>query len=200
MRMRSARRLFVEGLENRRLLAGDVTVTRSGADLIVTGDNLSNTISIESDGNGGVRVNGFNDASAQPTSINGTPNGTFQSSAFSGAVIVNMNGGDDEVRLTRLQVSTASINLGEGNDDLVVGLQAAGETRFGNSTPVRLSVANNLTIIGAGGDDDIRLQSVYVGGSTVIDSGEQNDTITLLPAVSGATLANTSGRIDVVAH
>ena len=112
MRMHLARRLFVEGLEDRRLLAGDVTVTRSGADLYVTGDNLSNTISIESDGNGGVRVNGFNDASAAPTRINGTPNGTFQSSAFTGSVFVVMNEGDDEVRLTRLQVRAASINLG----------------------------------------------------------------------------------------
>lgn len=197
MRMLLSRRLFVEGLEDRRLLAGDVTVTRSGADLYVTGDNLSNTISIESDGNGGVRVNGFNDASAAPTSINGTPNGTFQSPAFTGSVFVVMNDGDDEVRLTRLQVKTASINLGAGNDDLVAGLQAVGEARFGNSTAVRLSVSENLTIIGLGGDDDIRLQSVYVAGSTVIDTGEQNDNITLLPAIGGATLADTSGRIDV---
>lgn len=197
MRMRSARRLFVEGLENRRLMAGDVAVSRSGADLYVTGDNLSNTISIESDGSGGVRVIGFNDANAQPTGINGTPNGTFQSAAFSGSVFVVMNDGDDAVRLTRLQVKTASINLGAGNDDLVAGLQAPGETRFGNSVPVRLSVAENLTVIGLGGDDDIRLQSVYVNGSAVIDTGEQNDSITLLPAVDGATLANTSGRIDV---
>ncbi len=82
MRMRLARRLFVEGLECRRLLAGDVTVTRSGADLVVTGDNLSNTISIESDGNGGVRVNGFNDAMGQATRINGTPNGSFSRLLF----------------------------------------------------------------------------------------------------------------------
>ncbi len=197
MRIRQARRLFVEGLENRQLLAGDVTVSRSGADLYVTGDNLSNTISIESDGSGGVRVNGFNDASAQPTSINGTPNGTFQSAAFSGSVFIEMNGGDDEVRFTRLQVKTAVVNLGEGNDDLVAGLQAADETRFGTSTPVRLSVAENLTIVGLGGDDDIRLQSVYVAGAAVIDTGEQNDTVTLLPGVDGATLADTSGRIDV---
>ncbi len=64
MRMRFARRLLVEDLENRRLLAGNVTVTRSGPDLFVTGDNLANTISIESNGSGGVRVSGFNDASA----------------------------------------------------------------------------------------------------------------------------------------
>lgn len=197
MRMRLGRRLFVEGLENRRLLAGDVTVSRSGADLYVTGDNLSNTISIESDGSGGVRVNGFNDANAQPTSINGTPNGTFQSASFSGSVFVVMNDGDDQVRFTRLQVQTASVNLGAGNDELVAGLQAVGETRFGTSQAVRLSVAQNFNIYGAGGDDDIRLQSVYVAGSSVIDTGEQNDAITLLPAVDGATLADTSGRIDV---
>lgn len=197
MRMRLARRLFVEGLETRRLLAGDVTVTRSGADLVVTGDSLSNTISIESDGNGGVRVNGFNDALAQPTSINGTPNGSFQSAAFSGSVFVVMNNGNDQVRLTRLQVRTASVNLGAGDDELVAGLQAAGETRFGNSPAVRLSVAENLNIIGLDGEDDIRLQSVYVAGSAVIDTGEQNDNISLLPGVDGATLADTSGRIDV---
>ncbi|MCC6511378.1 MAG: hypothetical protein IT423_19925 [Pirellulaceae bacterium] len=197
MRTHIARRLFVEGLENRRLLAGDVTVSRSGADLFVTGDGLSNTISIESDGNGGVRVNGFSDALAQPTSINGTPNGSFESANFSGSVFVVMNGGDDEVRLTRLQVQAASINLGEGNDDLVVGLQAANETRFGDSVPVRLSVAQNLNIFGGGGDDDIRLQSVYVAGSSVIDSGADNDSITLLPGVSGPTLADTAGRINV---
>lgn len=197
MRKRWARRLFVEGLENRRLLAGDVTVSRSGADLYVTGDNNSNTISIESDGSGGVRVNGFNDALAQPTSINGTPNGTYQSAAFSGSVFVVMNDGNDEVRITRLQVRTASINLGAGNDDLVAGLQAPGETRFGLSTPVRLSVAESLVVVGLDGQDDIRLQSVYVAGSAVIDTGEQNDTIALLPGVDGATLADTSGRIDV---
>jgi hypothetical protein len=108
-----------------------------------------------------------------------------------------MNNGDDEVRFTRLQVRTAVVNLGEGNDDLVAGLQALGETRFGNSVAVRLSVSENLTVVGAGGNDDIRLQSVYVAGAAVIDTGEQNDNITLLPGVSGSTLADTSGRIDV---
>ncbi len=76
MRMRFARRLLVEDLENRRLLAGNVTVTRSGPDLFVTGDNLANTISIESNGSGGVRVSGFNDASANHSN-QWCPNGTF---------------------------------------------------------------------------------------------------------------------------
>ncbi len=108
-----------------------------------------------------------------------------------------MNDGNDEVRLTRLQVRTASINLGAGNDELVAGLQSVGEDRFGPSPAVRLSVAENLNVFGLGGDDDIRLQSVYVAGSSLIDTGEQNDSITLLPGVDGATLADTSGRIDV---
>jgi hypothetical protein len=197
MRKPTSRALGVENLENRRLLAGNVTAARSGADLYVTGDSLSNTISIESDGNGGVRVIGFNDASGQPTQVNGSPNGSFRSPSFSGSVFVNMNDGNDRVRLTRLQLQTAHVNLGAGNDELVAGLQSSTETRFGTSIPVRLTVYQNFNIYGGTGADSVRLQSVYVAGSSVIDTGDQNDTVTLLPGVDGATLADTAQRIDV---
>jgi len=197
MRQRFSRRLIVENLENRRLLAGDVTVERSGPDLFVTGDSLSNTISIESDGNGGVRVIGFNDASAQPTSVNGVPNGSYRSPSFSGSVFVNMNDGNDQVRLTRLQLQTGVVNLGAGNDELIAGLQTTTETRFGTTSPLRLTVYQDFNIIGGTGDDTVRLQSVYVAGSSVIDTGDQNDTITLLPGVDGPSLAQTAQRIDV---
>ncbi len=108
-----------------------------------------------------------------------------------------MNDGDDEVRLTRLQVNTASINLGAGNDDLVAGFQATGETRFGNTAPGRLTVNQDFNVIGLAGADDIRVQSIFVGGSSVIDTGEQNDNIAILPAIAGSTLDATAGRFDV---
>jgi hypothetical protein len=197
MRKRISRRLYVENLENRRLLAGDVTVERSGADLYVTGDSLPNTISIESDGSGGVRVIGFNDQFGQPTSINGTPNGSYRSTNFSGNLFVNMNDGDDQVRLTRLQVQTAVLNLGAGNDELIAGLQSSTETRFGTTAPLRLTVNHDLVVVGGSGDDSVRLQSVYIAGSSTIDTGDHNDTITLLPGVDGPSLAQTAQRIDV---
>ncbi len=198
MRKRITRALNVESLEGRRLLAGDVTVTRSGADLFVTGDGLSNTVSIESDGAGGVRVIGFADASGQATRINGVANGTFNSAQFSGGVFVNMNAGDDAVRFTNLSARSLSVNLGTGNDSFVGGLQQTGETRFGATPSGRAWTSQYFNVIAGDGNDNIRLQSLYVASSMLIDTGEQNDTITILPGVEGTTVTNSTQRVDVM--
>ena len=62
---RRQRRLRVESLENRRLLAGDVTVGYSGDSLIITGDFDDNNISIEGTADGVVKITG------NGTTING---------------------------------------------------------------------------------------------------------------------------------
>ncbi len=199
MLKRLSRKLFAENLENRYLMAGDVSVTRSGADVYITGDNLSNTVSIESNGSDGLRIIGFNDPSAQPTRVNGAANGVVNIANFTGNLFVNMNGGDDDLRLTRVKLpGLAQINLGDGNDDLVAGLQDAAESRFGASAAGRLTVNGNLIVIGQDGGDYVRLQSLYVRGSTTVDTGDGGDFIQTIPGIEGNNLDQMKQSVDIL--
>ena len=65
-----ARRLSLESLETRNLLAGNVLATVNSGDLIIRGDNLSNTVSLVRVGTGSFRVTGFA-SNGQATKING---------------------------------------------------------------------------------------------------------------------------------
>ena len=118
------RRLAVERLESRALLAGNVNVFVSGGSLFVRGDNADNLVLIQQTGDGQYTVTGldygaagFADPpfSAGPTSINGQ----FETQTFSGVTgdfIIDLKKGDD------------GLGIGNSIDDLAT---LAAECDFG---------------------------------------------------------------------
>jgi len=90
--MRKSRQLFVENLENRAMLAGNVAVSVSGDTLVITGDNNSNGVSVQQLDTRKFFVTGFS-ANGGNTTINGGAQGRI----FTGInnISVDLNRGYD---------------------------------------------------------------------------------------------------------
>lgn len=149
--MRKSRMLFVESLENRALLAGNVFVSvDDGGALNIRGDNLSNGVAVQELGNGRYFVSGFvlNNSN---TTINGQANGRV----FSGVT--------DDVRVT----------LNNGYDVFVMSnsafrrQQLADQLSNNTAGPVQNSpVAPN---------GNVHAVTTRVFGDLLIDMGNGND-------------------------
>ena len=179
------RKLFVESLENRSMLAGNVTASVSGADLIISGDNLSNTITVESFGPGVVQVRGF-----ENTSVNGVPN-ALRTFNVSGSINVRLNGGDDVIRVTNLVIqNNLFIDLGSGNNQALLGQStAADNARFGGTPSGALFIQDNQTVVGGTLADRVFESNLRVAGVGTLDLGDGDDNVTLdRPCGSGANV------------
>src|SRR5687767_3286187 len=89
-----ARRLGVEALEGRMVLAGNVVAVQVGADLFLTGDDVNNRLWIVGNGPGSFAVQAID------TDLNGVYAATLP---FSGVanVVVKMGAGNDTVSFLR---------------------------------------------------------------------------------------------------
>lgn len=92
--MRKSRMLFVENLEGRAMLAGNVMVSVDGGGALnISGDNLSNGVSVQELGNGKFFVSGFN-LNNGTTTINGQANGQVFSGVTDDVRVALANGYD----------------------------------------------------------------------------------------------------------
>jgi hypothetical protein len=169
-----SKRLTVESLENRCLLAGNVSASLSGSDLNITGDDLGNTISVESIGAGQVQVRGFG------TSINGSPD-AIKTFNVSGSINIHMNDGADLVRVTNLVIHDDLVaDLGPGANELLLGQSTAGDnTRFASTPSGPLYVQNDVTVVGNTAADRVFQSNLHVGGVGTLDLGSGDDTVQL---------------------
>jgi hypothetical protein len=120
------KKLCVEKLETRDCLttfaAGSVTAVLQNGDIYITGDDIPNVFSVESNGVGNVLIWGFNDWRGVATYINGTPNGALTISGFTGSLFINGKGGTDIIRLTNLVVpGNVTLDADWGDDFLITG-------------------------------------------------------------------------------
>ena len=178
------KKLRLESLENRCLLAGNVTASLAGIDLNITGDNLGNTISVESFGAGKVQVRGFG------TSINGSPD-AVKVFSVSGSINIHMNAGADVVRVTNLVIrDNLNVDLGAGNNEILLGQSASGDNiRFGGTPSGPLYVQDNLSVIGNTANDRVFQSNLHVSGVGTVSLGDGNDTVQLdRPAGSTANV------------
>lgn len=125
------RKLRMQGLEQRQLMAGDVAAYIQDGTLFIEGDDAGNIIQVEELGTAGqgrviegVMISGSN------TSINGRNfAGMFSTSGFGNSdqafdnIIINMNGGNDSVTFLDNGAASSSrldgyidVNLGSGSD------------------------------------------------------------------------------------
>src|SRR3954462_7165068 len=96
------RKCKFESLENRRMMAGDVTVRLDHGNAIITGDFFPNGVMITAGVNpGDVVVTGIT-AGGHPTRVNGTPNGTVILPNVINGLRINMGFGDDTVNIDTL--------------------------------------------------------------------------------------------------
>ncbi|MDB5318938.1 MAG: hypothetical protein JWN40_569 [Phycisphaerales bacterium] len=194
----------VEWLESRTLLAGNVTVSVVGGDLVVTGDAARNRFVVDARGlaAGEVRVRAADDS----TTINGEFEAvlggvtkSFRIDTGPGADMLNVqdlavagdlriNGGraGDTLSLNRVNVAGRSNLMGSGGDDAITVLQST----FGRAVEVR----------GDEGDDRIILDRSTFGGRAVVLGGAGDDAFSVDTSVfnSGKLVNGQKGRDRVL--
>lgn len=169
------RRLFLEGLETRAMLAGNVTASVSGGTLFVTGDNADNEVVIQQTGTDQFTVVGV---SGSATTVNGKAEGIV----FTGNGVrnfeIDLRGGNDTLGisndLTYLDTLSAELAAGPG-----APVTAAA------TTASALSLRGYANIRGGSGNDAIAVNLV-AGGSILINAGAGADAV----VVEGSTAAS----------
>jgi hypothetical protein len=172
------RRLFLENLESREVLAGNVAVTLSNGTLRVVGDNQANVISIVQQPNGR-----FNVIAEDGETITGPTTNLLVRN-----IRAEMRGGDDVLTIG-----------GEGVGGVPLPAQVLGSTRVygGNGSDIL-----NVNVVGRlAGQYPIPAQEVVVEGDdlmTQYGDFNQDDTVTLTNTAAVTVTVNTQAGDDIV--
>jgi len=178
--MSQQRRRFVpsfDRLEDRWVPAGNVTAKVAGGVLTITGDDLSNSLSLVGDSSGRVTLSSGSDA----TSINGQ-NVPFTFKGFS-TLNIRLKEGNDTLDISRVTLSRdIGIELGAGDDLLTIDRLYAGIVSgiWGQSGNDSISITRSefrkaLNLDGGAGDDIVSASISYFGRKTNISGGAGTD-------------------------
>ena len=177
------------------MMAGDVTAAIVNGDLVVTGDAAANGVRVEYMAYDAWRVTGFMTSftAGGATRVNGQSIVEFNASSVTGAIRVNLGGGNDVLdfttKLTSLGVNTPGdvfVNTGDGNDTVeihsaIIGDDLIIDTGAGNDR-VTLDLVqvgdvgldgnqNDLAIHTGSGADIVDIFLAGASGDTLIDTG-----------------------------
>lgn len=194
----------LEQLEDRTLLAGNVTAQFLGQHAFVNGDSADNSVQVLVDG-GNIVLRG-----SDGTTINGSSNDfvlAANSTSLPGSLVASLSSGNDTFAVDGITIGrdlfvnggsgndllvASATNVGRnltvwgaaGNDDIVVDasrierdVNLAG---FGGDDDIVIrdsTVVDDLRIIGHGGQDIIHLDSVLVGDKSLLAGGGGADNI-----------------------
>jgi hypothetical protein len=153
-----------ETLENRRVLAGNVTAALSHGSIVIKGDNFDNSITVTSGGLNRITVTG-NTVNGLMTSVNGTPNGSVTIPDVTKGMKIKMGLGNDVVTVNSVTINGKSyIKGGAGLDTITVN------TSTFNS---------KFDVAGGAGADHITLMGTSVAGRSIVTGGANPDHVTL---------------------
>ncbi|RLT15285.1 MAG: tandem-95 repeat protein [Planctomycetota bacterium] len=171
------RRLGVERLQARVLLAGDVTAAVTNGFLVIRGDDAANELTIERISGDRVQVTG-----ATGTTINGLTQPAVL--RVRKGYDIATGGGDDKLTVIGLNAFgryEIRMDLGIGNDTMVARNLLAQRIHAGggdgnDSITVRNSRSRRGSGVGGGaGDDTLVLENLRFGNGSCIDGGTGND-------------------------
>jgi hypothetical protein len=199
----SRTRLGIEILESRNLLSGDVSVTVSGGDLVITGDALDNQVRIDQIGlaPGEFRVSG-----ERLTNINGDP-APVVVSGVTGGVFIRMGQDHDKVTFDGGQIpGDLRIITGSGADAVILDGTTVGgllyiDTRAGRDSMHLFGVeVDGATRIATGAGDDVvtRERSLFRGPSVVATGAGDDTVLTRQSTFEQADTVRTGGGDNLV--
>lgn len=188
------RRCSFESLENRRMLAGDLSVIIFKGKLAIIGDRLDNAVSLTAGMQPNQVVVSGMTAGGSATGINGTPNGTVTLPNFVGDLKIAMKDGNDSVTINNLPIKgNTKINMGKGIDVLTInGSTAGGKTKINTGSgsdmlTVSSSVVKGTAKIKTKGGNDMVVITNTTFRTLDTKLGKGNDMV----AISGTTAAKT---------
>lgn len=180
----------LEALESRQLLAGDVLVSVVNGNLVVEGDELGNQVAITAGPEPGAYIvrglDGTNIVQS-PAPAEGTPtvNEVIVTGVTDGARI-GLGAGDDRLVLANLGFrGGVFIRMGEGNDEVAIGLQPATEPNPEIGSLVQTDANGSVRIggplsIGTGeGNDRVHIDQANIGGQLHVETGLDDDVVRL---------------------
>ncbi len=193
-----------ERLENRALLAGNVTAQLIGQTAFVNGDAADNSVEVIIDA-GNVVVRGIDG-----TTINGAA-GDFivasNSSEITGSLVASFSGGNNTFAVNGITVGRdIVVSGGHGNDTMTVQSTTVGRHLWmsgaqGNDIlgASNVTTVGSLYISGGAGNDDIVIDASTIGVDTRIDGlGGDDDIVVRNSTLSDdLTIAGHSGH-DVI--
>lgn len=189
---RSFRRLSLETLERREVLAGNVTASvATNGQLTLTGNYQDNAVVVWQGGEPGqVVVAGAKDYAGGNTLVNGSAEPVTLSGVT--AIKTDFRDGRDRLLITNLNlpqrtdyVRSLTADLGVGNDQVVLSGDTGSPRAFALNTgaavpygPVNLQ--GPAHVLGRGGNDTFSVVNASLGGVpnfvTAFDGGDGNDT------------------------
>lgn len=173
----------LEQLEQRTLLAGNVTAQFIGQNAFINGDSADNSVEILVE-NGSVVARGLDG-----TTVNGSADDFVLSAGISlpGNLSAALGNGNDAFVMTGVQVGrNVTVNGGHGNDQIAITASSM--------------IGRDLVIRGAAGSDTISLQDSAVARSVAVSGNSGDDLIVLSNAEVGRDvwLVGGAGNDDIV--
>ena len=170
--------LRLENLENRNLLAGDVTVQLIDGTLFVAGDQDANGVELTSTSiDGQVVVSGL-DVGGAPTTINGesTP---LVIEGVERSVRISLRDGDDVLRVPNLDIDGALlVRTGTGDDSVRIGDAEA--------DAAVVDIARGAYVNLGPGDDRLGISHTHANWMR-INAGAGNDTVVIHDSAATAS-------------
>lgn len=190
MKRSRKRRMQVEDLETRQLMAGDVSVVLTPQRVLtITGDAEDNGVAIYTEGNVFKVMGLVQDGEA--TTVNGSHRISFKNVRN---IVVNLGDGDDAFAATNTKLAASlTINMGDGDDMLGLGAfdNTTIEEEYGLKYTVpwmdeeldpligAFNVRQDLTIDLGDGDNELRGRASTIGRRLRITSGDGDDNLRL---------------------
>jgi hypothetical protein len=190
------RTMFLESLESRAMLAGDISVNVSGGNLIVRGNNADNQVAILKLDTGEYAVAGFNG-----TTVKGSAN-PYIAKGVTGNIDVDLKSGNDLLGVGNdvagLIALGQALGFGAAIGD-AAALQTQLETLLADAgAPARLNVPRNLIVRAGGGRDGVGI-SGDIGRDINADLGSGNNTLAIVNSrVGDDVIARAGGQNDLV--
>jgi hypothetical protein len=177
---RATRTLRIESLEQKQMLAGDVTVSVLNGVLTLQGDDLDNQVAVSAgETAGSFVIHGLDGtqlilgdaAGAAELVVEGVRRG----------LVANLGNGNDVLRINEASFrGNVAINMGEGDDRVSIGVAP------------EVSEAS-LTV---DADAELDLPSVQIGQSLLIRTGAGNDTVVINDTRGRGSLGVSTGEGD----
>jgi hypothetical protein len=182
------RRMAVEHLERRSMLAGNVTAFVDGGNLIVRGDNRDNGVLISQTGDGKYAVTGF-DFGSGATNINGSADGTLLFTGVTGDINVDLRKGND------------ALGIGNSPEDLEALAENCG---FGVGLGIGSGSGDGSGSASSPGNEAIIAQQfegdkLIVPRNLIVVTGDGSDGVSVIADVEGFALITTGNGNDGVA-
>jgi len=209
------KRLGVEALESRRLLAGDVTAEVVDGNLLIGGDRLPNLIELRAarDGIAAIEVVGLPGEDGEVTTINGEE--SFTAVGVTGDVVANMRRGDDLIYVHDVDLpGDLHARTGAGHDRVLVGgfprdagPLPAGEVDEALASADLVAPADGVDPVPIDPDETVAVDpvpilpraNVTIAGQARIDTGAGHDAVVMgsLEVYDNLTI-NTGRHGDVI--